>query len=236
MNTSTDNSYDDHDEIFAALPWYVNGSLDPAESKRTKAHTKVCLRCRAEVVAQQKIAERIHTADIESLEINAGFENLLARIGSNSTHQEKGAAFAKLVLLTQRWKKRMVGPLSLRVTAAFGMIVVLTGGMLLSKYDSREPSVFPAGSEEYQTLSAKKSGRAFEREILVVFEPGASDKDITSILQKIDATVIKADSENGLKRIALRADEMTRETMLSAVKTLKRTPLITFAEPAIASD
>lgn len=236
MKSPIHNAHHDHDEVFSLLPWYVNGSLDQAESQRAEAHTKVCLRCRGELLAQQKIAQRIQDADIGALEINAGFESLRARIASAETQETRAPYFIKLTRLPRYCIAFMRSSSYFPVTAVTaGLVVILAIGSLATNYDATAPSGQSDIGREYQTLAAKPLRTKIEREILVVFKPEVSASEINVVLGELGALTVNLPNENGVMRIAIAGDNPSRDATLEVVTKLKHSPLVMFAEPAIAS-
>ncbi|WP_081593189.1 zf-HC2 domain-containing protein [Rhizobium sp. PDO1-076] len=50
-----------HQEEWALIPWYVNGSLPPEEAEVVRRHVLICAECAIEVLRQQRLSKHVVT-------------------------------------------------------------------------------------------------------------------------------------------------------------------------------
>ena len=71
-----------HDSIWELIPWYVNGSLPPAEADAVRRHSSGCQICAAEIKCQRRLAKSVAKAEPfdPPLDLARNWENLRAQI------------------------------------------------------------------------------------------------------------------------------------------------------------
>src|SRR5437868_3598363 len=70
---------DPHDRAQSLLPWYANGTLDPAEAALVEAHLATCADCRAALEMDRAIGG--HPADVP-LDVEQGWAAMRERLAA----------------------------------------------------------------------------------------------------------------------------------------------------------
>jgi anti-sigma factor RsiW len=170
---------DEHGAVQALLPWYANGTLEPAERAEVEAHLGACARCRADLEFQRLV--RTTPVAPAAGDVERGWLALRARLASEPAPSPAarpaatGRARAPL-----RWPMRhsslprWLMP-ALALQAAF--VVMLAAAWL----------VVPR-PDDYRTLGAAAPPPAANA--LVVFRPDATEAEIRRALRAADARVV----------------------------------------------
>lgn len=237
MKIDVKNIYSEHDEIFALIPWYINGSLDDNEARLTEAHSKMCLVCRAEIAAQKQIAERIADVDIEALEIKAGFDNLRHRITTDGQASPKSwtervkRALSTCIPATNNLAASKI-PLAF---ASLGLVIGVAVLLVASREATNNVDPFATGAE-YRTLAATPKLNNVENEILLVFQQGVPIEKVNQTLQDLGLVRVAGPSNTGVLRVRTSDVHTPRTSTLDIVAALNRSPIVMLAEPAIAAE
>lgn len=220
MNTQQSPEFSNHDEISPLLPWYANGSLQGEEFNRVKAHVKVCLSCRRELVGLQNLAR--HLSHEPALEISPqpSFERLMARI------QQQNQAQAHRVTTWQvRLKSWLAGLETPQL--AFAALVLLT---VLALPLLNSAALSPAN---FHTVADSGSrDRYSQQDISVIFAEPLGDAEKNQIIADLKAQILEGPTSNGLYTLRLNDKEKAAE-LNSAISKLRANPKVVFAEPTL---
>jgi hypothetical protein len=191
-----------HERTQGLLPWYANGTLDPEEMALVEAHLAECAECRAELEFERVLAPQIASL---SIDVEHGWEALSHKLDTTTPR------LAHVAFLRRRVALGWVIAGQLAAAAALGVAV----------YASL-PSV-PTG----QTYHALGSSAANEMgNMVVVFQPDASERDMRSALLETDSRVV--DGPNASGAYVLRVAQGSRA---QALERLRKMSQIVLAEP-----
>lgn len=193
-----------HDEVWALLPWYVNGTLSDGEREMTDAHINVCLVCRRELLALSELAVAVLQRNED-----VGCENALARLHTRidkqpSPREMPWAAAASLILV---------------IGLAFMTSHKVTGGLL----------DFGSG---YQTLGAPRvtDGNLVSRSARIVFRQNVDATKLVSLLDGVDATIADGPSRRGTYTIEF-SNAISSEEQQHAISLLRESGDVLLVEP-----
>jgi anti-sigma factor RsiW len=162
---------DPHKETQTLLPWYANGSLEPAEAAAVEAHLAECAECRADLKLEHVLSASI--ADLPA-DTAQGWETLRARVESEAAQRP---VVRKLPANTFLRRPVPMGWV-IAAQAACLVVVVGAGGLAL------KPSVRP----QYQALGAAPAAQAGN--LVVVFRPTTSEQDLRGLLIRSGARLV----------------------------------------------
>ena len=210
-------------EAARLLPWFVNGTLAPAEVERVTRHLEHCALCRSDVAHEREVhrALKDDTASVEYAP-QAGLERTLARIDELT----REAPVAPLAASATRSGRRITATQWL---AAAVVVQAIGLGVLGASVAGRSAS--GAGPAAYQTLSSA-APVARGAHIRVVFAAATPIDDLRALLGANRLAIVAGPSEAGVFTLAALdplADAAGLDTLVGA---LRRSPAVSFAEPA----
>lgn len=198
-----------HDEVQELLPWFVNRTLDDADTKRVEAHLDECSECRAELELERQLAAAIENSPTDSRPAWERMERKLKPSGKSA------------LLPEQRWWLKRV-PLGWAIAsplaAAAALAIVLAG--LPAK---------PVPEPQYRALGSQAIARSAN--LVVQFQSSSQVSDMQRALQSADARLVDGPTETGA--YLLRVDPAKREL---ALKQLRDNQAITLAQPIDAPE
>lgn len=232
MRENPVNPYLAHQEITLLLPWYVNKTLRDHELKAVEKHLKVCLTCKREIAALQKISLAVNQADALNSAAQASFSRL-----KNRLHQPEASVSAQACAQPSGIKKstqlKWYHKLNLDFfrwpqTAAV-MLSVLALAVIV-------PGYYVAGplqQSDFRTLSSSENASFNANEIKVIFAQGLGREQIGQVLDGIHGRIADGPSAEGAYLIRLTEATEVR-TVLDALAALRKNSGVLFAEPAYA--
>ena len=162
---------DDHQVTQSLLPWYINGTLEEAESSRVQAHLAQCPRCQADAAWQDEL--RAVPADADPADpagaVGRDWAALRSRLDARPVAARRPPFAA-------RWRWTRWLPL------AVGVQVALAGVLVLALFHTTPQT------EPYRTLGAATSAAAANA--LVVFRADATEAQIRHALRASDARLV----------------------------------------------
>lgn len=224
MNDHPGDPYTQHQEVFLLLPWYVNSSLRQSELKSVESHLKVCLICKREVTALQRLALSVQTTDTLNSAAQASFSRLQHRLHQN----EPEAARIKTPITNRRKISRRFSfnffklpqPV-MAMMAVLVMMIVIPGYYFSTSMQNNS----------YRTLANSESTILSNRDIHVIFDKGVDSEQIKKALIDVNAEIVDGPSPEGLYLIRLAEPDDRIDTLTS----LRNNAIIDFAEPAGAT-
>jgi anti-sigma factor RsiW len=197
----------EHDAVQELLPWYVTGTLTPAESERVEGHLADCEACREDLAFERKLAD-----GVASLPLNAddGWQAMKLRMAEEPPPARPNGAVR---LLRRRvplaWA--MVGSLA----ASVALAVVLTGV---------RPTATPAPQPTYHTLGSTAADA--QGQVVVLFRPDTTEQQMRVVLEAQDARLVDGPTAAGA--YVLHFDSGKPE---DAIKALRQSSEVVLAEP-----
>jgi anti-sigma factor RsiW len=164
---------DEHHVVQSLLPWYANGTLEPAEADRVRAHLAECERCQADAQWQDRLREGAAVQDLVlRSSVNQQWAALYRRI---TAHEPQPSPLPKAIAA---WFRSRWMPLAIGVEGA--MVLVLAVALAWVGALPRE--------EAYRTLGAAPV--AATANALVVFRPNATEAEIRRVLRANRALLV----------------------------------------------
>ena len=157
------------------LPWYVNGTLEPAERKRVEAYVDRCPAARKEVEQLRSMRRTLKQTTFPSAPGEFGLARLKRDI--KSVPQPTPAKPPS----STPWKI---------AAAAACLLAVIQGGVLVGQW------------LESDVTTASVAGPA-DAVIQVTFDPGATESAIRETLRAARVTIVEGPSALGVYRLAL---------------------------------
>lgn len=192
------------DPVWALIPWYVNGSLPPAEADIVKRHSLRCPLCAAEIARQHRLAREVRTADPFDVPLGPSWQTLRALIDADACALGPRAGW-QWWLGDIQWGAAAVGALA----AACAVLLV-------------DPRPIDQG---FRTLTGLEESAA----TVVKFQlgSGVDPGRLAEILRAHDLTLVAGPSEVGVYVAQAPKDA----DLDAAAATLMRAPEILFATP-----
>ena len=193
-----------HDEIWELIPWYVNGSLPPAEADAVRRYSSGCEICAAEIERQRLLAEGVANLEPAEAPPSHGWESLRARIEAD---ERARAPSGRL----RRWFP------SLQV--GFGLAGTLAAVLLVSVL------VMPPSDNGFETFTDGKERGAQTIKFQTV--PGVEREALDRVLASQGLTLVAEPSETGVYTATAPAGA----NLEAAANALMATPEVMFAAP-----
>lgn len=207
-----DQRRDEH--IESLIPWYVNGTLDDADTRHVQQHLENCELCRASVQLERKVASLVFEhRDTLDCAPQSGWNRLAAQLDAPQPAHENNVSPRR----RRRIRIKRLVPALLIVQAA---AIAGLGISLVQLLDRRtEPA--------YHTLSdAPRIAAAAAPTLRVVFADATSNEKLRVLLEQIGGTIRSGPTANGVYTI-----ELQKSDGAAALDWLRTQPEVLFAEP-----
>lgn len=193
-----------HEQTQALLPWYVNHTLEAEEAALVDEHLSDCAECRADLELERGLARQVAKLPLDA---ERGWTAMQGRIDAAPAPGRFGAP---------------VSFLRRRIALGWAVAGQLAAAAAVLAIFASQPSV--PGGEIYRALGADAEPQSGN--MVVLFNPAASEKDIRSALLRLDARLIDGPTAGGA--YVLQVTEARRAEALAA---LRKSDQILLAEP-----
>lgn len=200
--------------VAAALPWYINGTLQSMECDQVADHLQRCAACRAELESLLKLSSRLQAAYRAAPEPSPQVRKaVMAEVASAAqagvaATKRTGALGVRLQDLIRSWFAPKWAP-----TIALA-VVLMQAVLLFWSLPTRTP---PQPEVTVRSLAAAPL------RLSVVFNPVATEADIRSALRELGANVVAGPTEKGDYVIELApGDPQALQRKLAALRENRR--------------
>lgn len=204
LDTSNSRSADNHDVVWKLIPWYVNGSLPPAEQQTVKRHSMTCPDCAAEIARQHGLAKQVAKIDPFEPPLSRSWEKLRAQIKADKRVR-------KPRFDAWRWFDGFRGRM---ILTGAGAAACLMAAVLLVPVE-----------DNFRTLTSDAPGP--QDTIKFQMAPDIDVERLKDILAKHGLTISAGPSETGVYTATVTGDT----DLQTASKALMTAPEIMFAAP-----
>ena len=206
-----------HAHASEVLPWYVNGTLMPAEHAEVERHVAECPACRAELASMQEL-EAIVRSESSDVAVGESLSRMHIRLA-----REEEASGTRRGWFSRQWR---LTPSVARVAlaaqcAAVVALIALAGLQYETQQDLRQRA-----RADYRTLAATPSAAAGAR-LTVVFDDATTQRELKQMLQSLHAQVVDGPNTAGAYSILVPENEVG-----AALGQLRASPRVRLAEPA----
>jgi len=227
-----------HDDVWHALPFFVNGTLRGQARSDVEAHLAHCAECRAEVTMQESVRDAIVHEDVRQETAQSSFDQLWERISDNDARIDgtttvnagvaagtgMGGGMSAAAPATTAVRRAPSGTLLKWLVAA--VIVEGVGLVALGATTWNGSAGFSTGAD-YRTLStpaATLSGG----QIRAVFAPDLALGNLQTLLSSARLSIVDGPTEAGVYTLALDDENGHVDTALAG---LRQSASVRFAEP-----
>lgn len=215
MNSNTTPPLASDDHVETLLPWYVNGTLETADSQRVQRHLEDCEQCRVSLQLESRIARLVHDhRDTLDCAPQSGWNRLAAQLDARQP-------LSPAVSMPPRLRHRVGGKRLLPTLVVLQAAAIAGLGIaLVQLLDQRSDN-------SYRTLSDVAATQAAVTPTLrVVFADDTSSATLRTLLEPIGGTIRSGPTPNSVYTI-----ELQKAGTAAALEWLRTQPEVLFAEP-----
>jgi anti-sigma factor RsiW len=202
-----------HQKIQELLPWFVNGTLDGDEAVLVEQHLQACTACRAELDCL-----RVLQSEYVSIDLAPDAERALASLRPRLDAIEPPAQRPRSASRNFSFPGLIPVWMKLALAAQFGVIFAL--GWEVLQPDRAAP--------EFHTLSAPGAPVHAAGSLVVVFDPGAPQREVVQILRRSGARIVDGPTASNGYVLAVGQGDLER-----ALTHLRAEPAVVLAEPLV---
>jgi hypothetical protein len=219
-----DASGSQHRQSWDLIPWVINGTASEPDRRVVEEHLQGCADCRAELEFQQRLQRAVAHAGSVASDTDASWARLHERLDAEPEAPSASRPAARRPRLNERsWMPWVMA----------AMLVQGVGlGVLGTALWSRAPAgslTASAPSAPYRTLSASQPA-VQPATVRVVFAPNMTLGELRAVLASARLQVVSGPSDADVWSLAP-AGESTRAATETAVRALRSSPAVRFAEP-----
>jgi anti-sigma factor RsiW len=214
-----------HDDVWHALPFYVNGTLRGQSMASVEAHLASCSECRAELSAQTQVRDTLLREDERQESAQASFDQLWERILEDEAVAEADAANAASATAppTPAVRRSPVNHMMKWLVAA-----VILEGIGLAALSAMTWSNSQGPPADYRTLSAPEAAPLSAGQIRAVFSPDLNLGELQGLLTTSKLSVVGGPTEAGVYTLAI---DDAHASVENALARLRANASVRFAEP-----
>ena len=224
----TDVSSLQHRQAWDLIPWVINGTASEPERRTVEEHLQNCADCRQELQFQQRLQRTVaHEGTVEA-DTHSSWERLRERLDADSA----SSAAERSTSRRARHSERTWMPWVMAAMLIQGVGLGVLGTALWSRAPSGTLNA-SAPSAVYRTLSATQPAVPLAT-VRVVFAPSMTLEELHAVLANARLQVVSGPSDADVWSLAP-AGESTRAATDTAVRALRSSSNVRFAEPIGAS-
>ena len=212
-----------HDDVWHALPFYVNGTLRGQPRNDVETHLASCAECRAELATQTQVRDTILREDVRQESAQASFEQLWDRILEDEAVAEAHAAAPGDAPPVPSVARRAPKSNAMKWLVA----AVIVEGVGLATLSAMTWSQSLSVSPDYRTLSTQEAPLP-GGQIRAVFSPDLRLAELQGLLSTSKLSVVGGPTEAGVYTLAL---EDTSTTVDAALTRLRANASVRFVVP-----
>ena len=228
------SAVDPHQRAADLIPWYVNGTLDAAESEGLAAHLEGCAPCRSDYEAQLRLFEAMQPDATLAFATEPSFKKLMARISSNEDAGELAvrSGTVRTPVIPAPARGRMIGRMS-RWLAAAVVVEALALGLGVWAWHGR----FTSSAPTYVTLTSPTPSYHEGARIRVVFRSALSVEGLGAILHEAGAHIIDGPTDSNVYTLGFAGVGPAPAVLEQKIAALRASSDVLFAEPlGVGSD
>lgn len=197
-----------HERAQQLLPWLAPCALDDAEFAAVQAHVEACAECQADLALHARLRASVPPTD-SAFDADRAFARLLPRLGPQ----------APRITVLKRWRRALAANSAwLRWTAGAQLAVIAVLAAMLAR-----PAT-DAGN--YRALGSAPPAQG---DLVLVFRPDTSEREMRRILQANGARVVDGPGVTGAWVLALPAGQPA-----GALTRLRSEPAVALVQPLAA--
>lgn len=200
---------DPHEQTQTLLPWYVNGTLDVAESAMVEAHLAECADCRAELEVERGLCRQVGGL---AMDVEQGWVAMRRRLEATPAATATPARYRPRALPFLRRPVAIGWAIGGQLAAAALAIVAVA----TLRPSPPQPAYHALGSAEPEQRG----------NLVVLFRPETAEGDMRRLLAATQARVVEGPLASGAWMLHI--DDARRETVTAR---LRASPRILLAEP-----
>jgi hypothetical protein len=190
-----------HRDFERLLPWYANGTLEPAEQARVHRHLDDCAACRdevAELMATMQLGAPPASAD-DAAAADAGWHRMRARLDGERHAPTRPAT----------WRRARSGWRTSAPWLRAALVAQAAALVVLGVAFARLQLATAPRQATYRTLSGNVAHTSRDA-VLVIFDARATDADVRALLARADARIVDGPNAAGAWLVATPPGEAAR--------------------------
>jgi hypothetical protein len=197
-----------HEKVQRLLPWLLAGTLDSTDLALVQPHLDACAQCRADLAWQRNLRAAA-PLPATAFDADRAFAQLLPRLGPQ----------APRIGVLDRWRRASAANSAwLRWTALAQLAAIGVLALMLARAGT--------GAGDYRAMGAGPQTRG---NLVVVFTPETTEREMRRILQASGARVVDGPTVTDAYVLALPASQAG-----AALTRLRAEPAVTLAQPLAA--
>lgn len=208
---------DPHKQAQTLLPWYVNGSLDPAEHAEVDAHVRDCPTCQADLKLERALGAEIANLPID---MDRGWANLRDQVLQQEATLQQGRAPQPRRRAASAWRQSRA---FLRRPVAVGWAFAAQAASLILVVGVGAAFTLQT-RPVYHTLGAAPS--AAVGNVVVVFKPTTPEQALRGALNQSGARLVDGPTVSDAYILHVKASERAK-----ALTRLRSDADVVLAEP-----
>ena len=224
-----------HDDVWHALPFFVNGTLRGSTREEVDAHLASCAECRSEVAMQASVRDAIAREDVRQETTQSSFDLLWGRITDHDAIIDAQAGATAVLATATAAGSTAAAPANMRRAPVGGMLkwlvaaVVVEGvGLVTLGAATWSSNLGLTADADYRTLSSTPAAALSGGQIRAVFAPELALQSLQTLLSTAKLSIVGGPTEAGVYTLAL---DDANGSVDAALTGLRRSASVRFAEP-----